>query len=131
MELRIAENLRMLRQKFGYTLEGVAEIIGVSRQSVAKWEAGESSPDVLNCVRLATLFKVTLDELITLDLTDLMTRKDSDGDKLMGTITVDPEGRIKLPDQAMEMFGIVPGGKILLLADKHQGMAIVNCSQLD
>ena len=42
MNLCIADNLKILRHKNGYTLEAIAEIISVSRQSVAKWEAGVS-----------------------------------------------------------------------------------------
>ena len=40
----------MLRSNSNYTLEEVAEIIGVSRQTIAKWEAGETYPDIENCV---------------------------------------------------------------------------------
>ena len=42
MAIMIGANLRLLRNRNQYTLEQVAEIIGVSRQSVAKWEAGVS-----------------------------------------------------------------------------------------
>lgn len=42
MEIRLSENLRTLRAKSGRTLENVAEIIDVSRQSVSKWETGIS-----------------------------------------------------------------------------------------
>lgn len=42
MNICIADNLRILRQERGYTMEAVAGIIDVSRQSVAKWEAGVS-----------------------------------------------------------------------------------------
>ena len=42
MEIRLSENLRTLRTKSGRTLENVAEIIDVSRQSVSKWEKGGS-----------------------------------------------------------------------------------------
>lgn len=42
MDICISDNLKMLRQRYSYTLEAVAEIIGVSRQAVAKWEAGVS-----------------------------------------------------------------------------------------
>lgn len=42
MNLCIADNLKLLRYRSGYTLEAIAEIISVSRQSVAKWESGVS-----------------------------------------------------------------------------------------
>ena len=47
MNICIADNLKLLRYKHDYTLEAIAEIISVSRQSVAKWEAGDSVPDIV------------------------------------------------------------------------------------
>ena len=49
----IACNLTTLRQLNKFSQEEVAERIGVSRQAVAKWEAGQSVPDILNCDALA------------------------------------------------------------------------------
>lgn len=43
----IAANLRYLRNLHGLSQEEVAEKIGVSRQSVAKWENGDSLPDII------------------------------------------------------------------------------------
>ena len=51
----IAYNLTTLRQLNRFSQEEVAERIGVSRQAVAKWEARQSVPDVLNCDALAKL----------------------------------------------------------------------------
>ena len=64
MEIMLAENLRYLRAKHKYTLEEVADIIGVSRQSVAKWEAGDTYPDIVNCLKLTMLYKTSLDALV-------------------------------------------------------------------
>ena len=49
-------NLKKLRKKFRYTQEEVAEKIGVSRQAVAKWENGETVPDINNCIALAEFY---------------------------------------------------------------------------
>ena len=68
MDICIADNLKFLRHKNGYTLEAIAEIISVSRQSVAKWESGDSVPDIVNCVKLASLYKISLDELVNRSL---------------------------------------------------------------
>ena len=54
----IACNLTTLRQLNKFSQEEVAERIGVSRQAVAKWEAGQSVPDILNCDALAQLYDV-------------------------------------------------------------------------
>ena len=53
----IAYNLTTLRQLNKFSQEEVAERIGVSRQAVAKWEAGQSVPDILNCDALAKLYE--------------------------------------------------------------------------
>lgn len=45
----IAGNLSALRRLNRFSQEEVADRIGVSRQTVAKWELGESLPDILNC----------------------------------------------------------------------------------
>ena len=63
----IAHNLTTLRQLNKYTQEDVAEQIGVSRQAVAKWESGESVPDIVNCDALAQLYGVALSDLIHYD----------------------------------------------------------------
>lgn len=130
MSLCIADNLKLMRNKQGYTLEGLAEIISVSRQTIAKWEAGESYPDIMNCVKLATLFKISLDELVNKPLREAQVNDFSTGEnKICGVLDLTEEGTITLPKLVMEMFNIHPGEKILLLADRKQGIAIVKCSQ--
>lgn len=130
MNIQIADNIRTLRRKNDYTLEQLAEIIDVSRQTIAKWEAGETLPDVANCVKLATLFKVTLDEFVTMraDLPEKM-NEDSKNGRVMGIVDVETDGRIIIPDQIRDLFEIQSGEKVLILADKKQGIAIVKCSQ--
>ncbi len=60
----ISKNLMFLRNAHHFTLEYVAEKIGVSRQAVAKWENGESIPDLMNSMALANLYGVTIDDLV-------------------------------------------------------------------
>ena len=130
MSLCIADNLKLMRSKYGYTLESLAEIVDVSRQTIAKWEAGESYPDIENCVKLAYLYKVSLDELVNKPLWDVQVTDSSNGaNKICGVLDLSEEGTITLPKPVMEMFDIKPGEKILLLADKKQGIAIIKCSQ--
>ena len=130
MSLCIADNLRLMRSKHGYTLENLAEIIEVSRQTIAKWESGESYPDIINCVKLATLFKVSLDELVNKPLRYAQTNDFSIGEnKICGILELSEDGMITFPKVVMDMFNIKPGEEILLLADKKQGIAIVKCSQ--
>jgi len=130
MNICITENLNLLRQKHGYTLEALAEIISVSRQTVAKWEAGDSYPDIMNCMKLATLYKISLDELVNKPLKEAMSDEFSmEGDRICGVVDISEEGTICIPDIVMEMFEVQRGDKLLLLADKKQGLALVKCSR--
>ena len=59
------DNLMMLRKTRGMTQEELAEKIDVSRQTLSKYETGESLPDVEKSRLIAEVFDVTLDELVT------------------------------------------------------------------
>lgn len=128
--LCIADNLKILRYKNGYTLEALAEIISVSRQSVAKWEVGDSVPDIVNCVKLASLYKITLDELVNKPLKGALSGDflPEDG-RICGVLDISDQKTIRIPDPVMEMFDLCCGDKVLLLADKKQGLALVKCSR--
>lgn len=54
-----------LRKQSGLSQEGLADLLGVTRQAVQKWESGASRPDMDNLVALARYFNVTLDYLVT------------------------------------------------------------------
>ncbi len=130
MNICIAENLSLLRRENQYTLEALAEIISVSRQTIAKWETGDSYPDIMNCIKLASLYKISLDELVNKPLKAVMSNNfATEGDHICGVVNVSEEGTIGIPDTVMEMFEIHRGDKVLLLADKKQGIALVKCSQ--
>ncbi len=64
MNIRIANRLLEYRRASGYSQEELAAKIGVSRQAVSKWERVEASPDTDNLIALASLYGVTIDELI-------------------------------------------------------------------
>lgn len=130
MKICIAENLCFMRQKNGYTLEALAEIISVSRQTVAKWEAGDTFPDILNCMKLASLYKVSLDELVNKPLKYVINSDfTTEGERICGVVELSLEGTITIPDIVLEMFKIQRGDKMLLLADKKQGLALIKCTQ--
>lgn len=63
--------LRNLRKEKNYSLEYVAEKLDVSRQTISKWEADETLPDVMKCKDLAVLYEVSIDYLV-LDDTEKM-----------------------------------------------------------
>ena len=62
--MTLGERLTALRKEKGMSQDALAGILGVSRQSVSKWETDASIPDLDNLVRLSDLFEVTLDELV-------------------------------------------------------------------
>lgn len=60
----LSENIFRYRRSLGLSQEQLAERIGVSRQTISKWEGGQSAPDVDKLISLADCFGVTVDELI-------------------------------------------------------------------
>ena len=64
MTVYLAENIRRLRRERELTQEILAEFLGVTFQSVSKWERGESCPDISMLPAIASFFNVTTDELL-------------------------------------------------------------------
>lgn len=62
--MSFADNLVYLRQHYAVTQEGLAEQLGVSRQTVSKWEAGTNYPEMDKILVLCDLFHVSLDDLM-------------------------------------------------------------------
>lgn len=64
MNIKLADRLVALRKEHGYSQEVLAEKLGLSRQSISKWERAEASPDTDNLIALAQVYNMTLDELL-------------------------------------------------------------------
>ena len=64
MNVETAQRLADLRRSKGFSQEGLARRLVLSRQAVSKWECAESSPDTENLISLAKLYGVSLDELL-------------------------------------------------------------------
>ena len=62
--MTIGERIQLLRKAAGLSQEQLAEIVGVSRQAVSKWETDQSSPDIENILALSRAFSVSTDELL-------------------------------------------------------------------
>ena len=62
--MSFAENLQAFRKKNGLTQEDLAELLGVSRQAVSKWEQGDGYPEVEKLLILAEKLGVSLDALM-------------------------------------------------------------------
>lgn len=63
MKMSLGERIKEQRKRCGMSQEKVAELVGVSRQAVTKWEAGQSAPSTENLFKLAEIFGTTADIL--------------------------------------------------------------------
>ena len=61
----LADKIMALRKKAGWSQEELAAQLNVSRQSVSKWESAQSTPDLQKIIRMAELFQVSTDYLLT------------------------------------------------------------------
>jgi len=66
--MRLGTSLYHARRKKGLSQEAVAEKLGVSRQTISKWETDETLPDIRQAKKPSVLYGLTLDELISFDL---------------------------------------------------------------
>ncbi|MBQ8987715.1 MAG: helix-turn-helix transcriptional regulator [Lachnospiraceae bacterium] len=120
------DNLVQLRKMKKMTQEGIAEKLGVTRQAVAKWEAGETVPDLDKCRLLAELFGVSLDDLANYEPEEnLGLSLPPKGKHLFGVVTVGEKGQIVIPAKARKVFDISAGDRLLILGDEEQGLAIL------
>jgi AbrB family looped-hinge helix DNA binding protein len=126
----INANLKILRNRSKLTQEEVADRIGVSRQAVAKWENGSTVPDINNCLALAELFKVSLDDLVNESDSQNGIGLQPKGKHVFGLVTVGEQGQIILPKKAREIFHIDTGDSLVVLGDESQGIALVKQDRL-
>ena len=121
-----AENLVELRKYHALSQEELAEKIGVSRQTLSKYETGESLPDIEKCKALADVFGITVDDLICYEKSTgmgLMVRPK--GKYVFGMVKVGEKGQIVIPAKARKIFDIKPGDNLIVLGDEGQGIALI------
>ena len=120
------DNLVHLRKLNRMTQEDVAEKVGVTRQAVAKWESGETVPDLDKCRLLADVFGVSLDDLANYKSDEnLGLDLPPKGKHLFGIVTVGDKGQIVIPAKARKLFDISAGDQLVVLGDEGQGLAII------
>lgn len=125
----IAANLRYLRNRHSLSQEEVAEKIGVSRQSVAKWENGDSLPDILKCEALADLYDVSLNDLVRHDPEEEGLPIPPKNKHIFGLVTLGERGQIVLPKKARDTLNLKPGDRLVVLGDTsptNAGIALVD-----
>lgn len=120
------DNLIHLRKLRRMTQEDVAEKVGVTRQAIAKWESGETVPDLDKCRLLSDLFGVSLDDLANYEAEEnLGLDLPPKGKHLFGIVTVGDKGQIVIPAKARKLFNISAGDQLVVLGDEEQGLAIL------
>lgn len=69
--MKFGDNLKSLRKSKKISQEQLAEKVGVSRQSVSKWETGEAYPEMSNILALCSIFHCNINDLVNEQLIDL------------------------------------------------------------
>ena len=62
--MEISERLQQLRKEENYSQEQLAEMLGISRQAVSKWESGQGYPDINNIIKLTEIYNVSADYIL-------------------------------------------------------------------
>lgn len=121
-----AENLMELRKLHNMSQEELAEKINVSRQTLSKYETGESLPDIEKCVALANVFDVSVDDLVNYKKKEgLGLNVPPKGKHIFGMVKVGDKGQIVIPAKARKIFDIHSGDNLIVLGDEGQGIALI------
>ena len=84
--MELGKQIYELRKKANLSQEQLAEKVGVSRQTISKWELGETAPDIKQAQILSQIFNISLDELTGNDTKEVIYEKVSNTEKLAGLI---------------------------------------------
>ena len=119
------DNLMSLRKMKGLSQEELADKINVSRQTLSKYETGESLPDVEKCKQIADVLDVSLDDLVNYDSKSTGLAVPPKGKHMFGVVKVGDKGQIVIPAKARKVFGIEPGDNLIVLGDEASGIAVI------
>lgn len=128
-KLTIANNIIYLRRINHLSIEELSNELNVSRQAVAKWEHGESIPDLLNCIAIADVFDVSMDELLHYDGSNDTISIAPKGKHFFGTTTIEADGKASIPKEALEILHFEVGEELVVLGDENPetaGLALVS-----
>ena len=124
------DNLTQLRKLKNMTQEDIAEKVGVSRQAVAKWEAGETTPDLEKARLLAGALGVSLDDLTNYEPGENMGLSvPPKGKYLFGVVTVGDKGQVVIPAKARKVFDINSGDQLMVLGQEGEGLAMLKTDE--
>lgn len=123
----LKDNLIILRNCKGLSQEEVSEVVGISRQAYAKWEKGDTIPDIEKCNLLAQYYGITIDDLVNFESNQLgmVVPPGPKGKHICGTSTINERGQIVIPKIARELLDIDKGDSFIVLVDELEGIALI------
>ena len=94
--MNLGKKLAELRKKNNLSQEELADKVGVARQTISKWEIGDTTPDINQVKIISKIFNISIDELVDNDINNVIVEKVSNTEKLAG-ITI----------KILKVFGIM------------------------
>lgn len=94
--MNLGKKIAELRKKNNLSQEELAEKVGVARQTISKWEIGDTTPDINQVKIISKIFNISIDELVDNDINSVIVEKISNTEKLAG-ITI----------KILKVFGIM------------------------
>ena len=94
--MNLGKKIAELRKKNNLSQEELAEKVGVARQTISKWEIGDTTPDINQVKIISKIFNISIDELVDNDINNVIVEKVSNTEKLVG-ITI----------KILKVFGIM------------------------
>lgn len=79
MQMKLHEKLYILRKKNGYTQTELAEVLGVTRQSISNWELGTIQPSTSRIKKLSELYSVSFETFFDEDIEIQLRQKNTEG----------------------------------------------------
>ena len=128
----LKDNLAMLRNIHGFSQEELAEKINISRQAYAKWERGDTVPDVEKCSRLAEIYGVSIDSLVKTEQAEgIGTIPPAPrGKNIWGSVVINERGQIVIPKVARDQFALTGGQRLIVLSDE-EGIALIPAEKFE
>ena len=122
----LKDNLITLRNIHGFSQEELAEKLDVSRQAYAKWERGDTIPDIEKCSRLAEIYGVSIDSLIKTEKAEGIgvIPPAPKGKNIWGSVSINERGQIVIPKAARDQFSLSGGQRLIVLSDED-GIALI------
>ena len=122
--MKFNDKLVQLRKQHGFSQETLADMLGVSRQAVSKWETALTQPEMLNILRLCEIFAVTPNELLGCEEDSLTQKHETSAEETSDTLTNELQDKETTKNAAKEEQKKYAGWMSMLTTVLIVGMAI-------